>query len=161
MTNQWDRRPKETPAAWLAFQAYRDLGPKRSLADARAKTGARPGAGRRWERWSSQHNWVTRCAAYDARLDGAKQAAAITEAEAIGRRHAQLGRLAQGVAAKGLEAIDKNPERLKGSEAAALLKAGVDIERIAEGLNTASVRHEGTVVIKKIDLAIPRPKPEE
>lgn len=67
-TLPWERQPRETPKAWRAFCAYRDLGATRTvLAAYRLVTGHRdarniPGW---WSKWSSQNDWVERAAAYD------------------------------------------------------------------------------------------------
>lgn len=62
----WTKRDTETTKAHSAFIIYRDLGPQRSLQKAAndyyGKAGANVG---QLERWSSQHAWVKRVAAYD------------------------------------------------------------------------------------------------
>lgn len=70
----WDRRPEETPAAWRGFCAYRDESyrpdapyrEQRSLA--RAAALLNHSSTRQVCRWSSAHDWVARCEAYDAHL---------------------------------------------------------------------------------------------
>jgi hypothetical protein len=78
----WDRRESESAQAFAAFVLYRDLGATRSIDEAyrRAKnapdkhqdrcgahhTGRADGT---WKGWSSTHEWVPRCLAYDTHLD--------------------------------------------------------------------------------------------
>lgn len=72
--NPWDRQAGETPPAFAAFQAYRDLPPgDRSSVKVREKLGLR--TDRHLEKWRSKHEWVARAAAWDAHLDAASQAA--------------------------------------------------------------------------------------
>ena len=66
----WEKREGETAKAFEAFTAYRDLGPSRSLSKAAEVYYGRSGASLgHLERWSSEHEWVRRSAAYDAHLD--------------------------------------------------------------------------------------------
>jgi hypothetical protein len=64
------RMPGESAAAYRAFCAYRDQGPKRSLVAAqmadrpKAEPATRASAGY-WAVWSSRWNWVARAKAYD------------------------------------------------------------------------------------------------
>lgn len=71
--NAWDRRVSETDAAFQAFTRYRDLGPTRSLTKSEsnetATKGPRKAPSGRVAKWSSDHDWVSRAAAYDAHLD--------------------------------------------------------------------------------------------
>jgi hypothetical protein len=81
MSQLWDRQPDESAAAHVAFACYRDLGPRRSLALAydvwlaqhapqRQRNAARPPRPPgHWTRWSSQHHWPARAAAFDAWIE--------------------------------------------------------------------------------------------
>jgi len=63
----WERRPVESSEAFAAFVLYRDLGPSRKLAEVQRM---RQASGRtQLERWSSWHEWVARCSAWDAECD--------------------------------------------------------------------------------------------
>lgn len=62
----WKRLPSDTDKSFEAFALYRDMGASRSLkavAEKLEKSETIIG------RWSGQHNWVSRVAAYDASLD--------------------------------------------------------------------------------------------
>ena len=78
--NPWDRldsdSPKdwgepESPQAFAAFVKYRDLGPSRSI-EKGGNRGAKGGRTARREKWSSDHRWIKRTAAYDVYLDKIK-----------------------------------------------------------------------------------------
>lgn len=62
----WDRRDDETSPAWEAFCVYRDMGGKRST----GKTQQTLGKSKRMiDAWSSRHDWVERCRAFDRHMD--------------------------------------------------------------------------------------------
>jgi len=72
----WHRQPHESPKAYAAFAAYRDLGVERSidkayvvLQEARRrpddKSTPKKEANRHWDVWCSKFNWVERATAYD------------------------------------------------------------------------------------------------
>lgn len=74
----WDRRPDEGAKAHAAFIAYRDLGTQRSLSAAAAEVGKTLGL---LKRWSAQHEWLARAAAWDRHLDHERQRAAKADAK--------------------------------------------------------------------------------
>jgi hypothetical protein len=71
----WEQLIDETPKAYAAFVAYRDLGPQRSIhrayiefASKKGRKGGKAGASKapsHWEEWSSKYDWVTRAEAWD------------------------------------------------------------------------------------------------
>lgn len=64
--SDWHKRGSETNKAYAAFVIYRDLGHNRSLQKAANQYYGKSAANvRQLERWSSQHDWVARVAAYD------------------------------------------------------------------------------------------------
>lgn len=70
----WERRDNETGAAFNAFVLYRDYGPERSqrkAAELLAKGDPLKfkSAVNRIAVWSAQHEWVSRCIAYDREMD--------------------------------------------------------------------------------------------
>lgn len=174
MTNPWDRRPKETDAAWQAFQTYRDLGPDRSVASAVKAAGLKPATSRSWERMASRHAWRERVVAWDTHMDSVVQARIEKEHGEMASRHVKLGKNLQAVSgvvlrewARRLEAnevdLSEVPVEVLSKltrDASYTAKIGVDVERLAVGASTENVRHEGTVVVKKVDLAIKRPDPK-
>lgn len=76
MPESWEKRETETPKAFAAFCAYRDLGPERSI----EKVGQKLGKSKALiERWSRKHEWVSRVVAYDVRLESKVRAETETE----------------------------------------------------------------------------------
>ncbi len=65
MTLDFERLPRESAKAHAAFQAYRDLGPQRSLALVAANLGKSKVL---MERWSRRYDWVGRIAAQAAHV---------------------------------------------------------------------------------------------
>lgn len=66
----WERQPNESENAWVAFQAYRDLDPPRSL----KRAGAVIGKGSRYcESLSSTWKWQKRVQAYERYLDAQRR----------------------------------------------------------------------------------------
>jgi hypothetical protein len=62
----WNKRETESDKAYAAFLLYRDLGRGRSL-DKASSTFDNPSSKlRQMGTWSSQHDWVKRCQAWDA-----------------------------------------------------------------------------------------------
>lgn len=62
----WDRRPKESTPAFEAFVIYRGMGVERSIRRV-AKELSKSEA--LLKRWSAEHGWALRVAAYDTHLD--------------------------------------------------------------------------------------------
>jgi len=60
----WERQEGESARAYEAFCLYRDLGPERSLAKVGQALGKSVSL---MERWSSEHEWVDRVKALEAR----------------------------------------------------------------------------------------------
>jgi len=135
----WGQRPDESAPAYEAFKVYRNSGARRSLRSTAREVGK---ARTLMDRWSSRHQWVARCAAWDQeQVELRKEArfVAVADAEA---RHTKLARAVLGrVAAElGKEAratcqrCGRGPTQMTAAQVAAWLKAGVEVERLALGL---------------------------
>lgn len=123
----WLRLQKESSAAYARFCEYRDqpVG-ERSLARLSC-------AKRLAERWSSRYKWQLRIAAWD----DAVQALAdkLSRKRTLEARivHADAGSAAVRKSLAGIGALDAT--KLGAADAVLLLKAGVEIERQALGIN--------------------------
>lgn len=74
MSRYWERQPGETPKAYLAFQAYRDMGlGNRSVRRCAKQLGYT--AHTAIARWMFKHDWVERVQAYDDFLDMERRSA--------------------------------------------------------------------------------------
>ncbi|HUJ65480.1 MAG TPA: hypothetical protein VLX59_08085 [Acidimicrobiales bacterium] len=141
----WDRQSiyGETAKAYDGFVSYRDLGPRRSIANAGRVLGKSQTV---LERWSVLFAWVTRAALWDDNLEAERTAELIQQAKEMARRQAQMGVLMQ---AKGLEKLqsmsDDQVADLSVAESVRLIEAGAKLEREARGLPSQIVAQEGRV----------------
>lgn len=134
----WDRRPGETAKAFQGFQAFRDLGPARTIqaaGEALVESGGIPsftiGRRRWWEKWSTRHDWVARAQAWDDHLDEVGQLAQEEEVIQMNRRHAEVARKAQELAAERLAQLD--PSALPPHLVIRFLEVAMKLERVAMG----------------------------
>jgi hypothetical protein len=105
----WERQPKESPKAYAAFCAYRDLGPTRSVEKAFAalkpdtKRSGRPAE---WYGWSRRFEWVKRTEEFDAYT------------EEVQRKHfdARLKQLAHEQADFAVEEFRRLVERVRKAD---------------------------------------------
>lgn len=100
----WDRLPAETDPAFAAFRAYLLQAGKRSIEvlwqEGAGKVRGKRGqiAPRHWYRWSSEHDWVNRAAAYDQHLFD-------LELETVERRKREQRELEWQIAKMGLQIV--------------------------------------------------------
>src|SRR3954452_16158916 len=85
----WGRQPREGEEAYMAFLAYRDLGPGRTHEATRRQLGKRPGYLKPIERWSALRDWRWRAGAWDAHLQAERDKVAAEEAAKWERRRIQ------------------------------------------------------------------------
>ncbi|TQE30934.1 hypothetical protein Sipo8835_22930 [Streptomyces ipomoeae] len=135
----WERQDSESPAAFSAFAAYRDMGPARSITKvARQVDKSRTLIGR----WSRAHAWVLRAQAFDReqdRLFAAEQRQARKEAA---RRHAKLAQAFLGKAVARLQTLD--PRELTPSDLLRYFATAAEIERRAVGDDLVGLEHAAT-----------------
>jgi hypothetical protein len=74
---EWEMQPGETPTAYRAFGAFRDLGPERNLKlAASAHYGVEEASASQYQQirsWSSRFDWFDRARAYDDHVEMAVQ----------------------------------------------------------------------------------------
>ncbi|MFJ9617869.1 hypothetical protein [Streptomyces noursei] len=130
----WERQSGESPQAFEAFAAYRDLGPARSITKVAQELGkSRP----LLSRWSRQYAWVMRAAAYDREQDRLFIAEQQQARRDIARRHAKLAQAFLGKAVARLQGLD--PRELSAGELLRYFQVAADIERRAAGDALADV----------------------
>jgi hypothetical protein len=136
-TKLYDRQPGESLAAWRAFTVYRSMGEDRSL----EKVGKELGKTRAiMERHSTQWNWVARAAAWDKKMDDARQREALKSIERTVREHQALLSSARGKLVEAIRAI--KPEKMSAMEVARWLEVVVRAERESLGLPSLKVAVE-------------------
>lgn len=142
----WDRVDQESTPAYAAFQAYLNLGDKRSLSKTAADVGKNITL---MKRWSTRYTWGDRARAYDAwivqnshegRAEGVRSASATDGIEeyrrALEKSLGQLDLLASGALSKlavrisTLNPQDIDPKSIPGwMRGIAALKEAVANER--------------------------------
>lgn len=132
-TAPWDRQPKEGDQAWIAFCAYRDMGPGRSI----AKTATGLGKPKSLlEGWSSRHGWVRRAVAHDQHQEAT--AAADARAATRSARTAVLDQqsvAARALLAKGLQALQGvDPTMIEPKDIPRWIDTAIRLNRQAVGL---------------------------
>lgn len=124
----WERQTGEGPAAWAAFQVYRDLGSGRSIRKAAEHLGRSP---LHLSELSSAHGWVSRCASWDNEMDRLARADIVKAIKKMRREHADLG---VDMLVKSANALSKLPEdRLTAADICRMVEVGSKLERISRG----------------------------
>lgn len=154
----WERQPEETGPAWEAFQAYRDLGPGRTIPltrqalssddEIRAASSSRIKENGKLQKWAHKYNWEVRALAYDKMIDQKRVEEHIEAAKEMTRRHIKLSQMIQERGQKRLEKMkDAEIAKLKPVDAAKLIGQGVDMERLAMGQPTSQSKsiHTGKI----------------
>lgn len=98
----WERQPGEKDAAWLAFVAFRDAGPNRSLRGASKLVGR---AEKQMRRWSTMWSWERRSNAFDIHLRGASRATYFEAQLKMVDRHANTAGAALSVVARPIHEL--------------------------------------------------------
>lgn len=131
-TMEWEIQHYERPRAFAAFARYRDMGSERSLEKLRREMGAEAPSLRSLKRWSSRHQWVERCQAFDASLD--RRMRLQHERDLLRTREVHLS-VARAVIAHLVPAINAlSTQTLRPMEIARLFEVATAIERAALGV---------------------------
>ena len=164
----WERRPDESPAAWAAFQCYRDLGPARSLDEvdrriyqsSTAPTEGQPSPAAKRRRghigaWSRQHAWVERARHWDAEVDRQGRAAHVEAVRAMNERHAASARQLQARAIEALQGLPAGD--LAAADVLRFLVEACKLERLAVGEVTERSAQEvtGGAVLEIVERIVP------
>lgn len=155
----WERRDGETAKAWYAFRLYRDMNPsERTLAKVAEKCGYADNS--LVERWSRKCSWVSRALAYDEFVDNQNRVRRERERSAASDRRIQIARNMQLVGGAAVQELGKkiqdalkegNPiPKMTMKDAALLINAGVQIERLESGESTQNVAIEGMILVEDV-----------
>ena len=140
----WERLAGETPLAYAAFCAFRDLGAERSIRKA-VETAERD-AGRRekryrvWRNWCAQYRWRERAADYDRYLEHLKQTELRKTIEAQGEKHREVTGKMLDVVKKKLDSM--NPAELTQGNLTEWVQTAIKAEREAAGLVAPNGKQE-------------------
>lgn len=127
----WERLDGESPRAFAAFAAYRDLGVERSLRKVHRDTGHSMGL---LSTWSSHNRWVVRAEAWDRHLDAEKRKAIKARQERALDDQATVAQAVLGIVAQRLAAM--KPEQLRSGDIPRFLMAAATVQRAALGIPT-------------------------
>lgn len=147
----WELQPGETPKQFEAFCIYRDMGANRS---ARA-VGQQLGKSRQLiGRWSSDNDWVNRCAAWDEEQDRIARRAQIDEIKKMRKRHADL---AYAMLIKSAKALKEIPDdEIKPSDISRMVDVASKLERVSRGdVETVIEERQGESVAPTVQFYIP------
>lgn len=137
--NVWERLPGETPRAYAAFVAYRELGPTRSVRKLVQSGDERASNTRQLQMWSAEHAWPARAAAYD---DQVAREAYEADVEAVRQMRARHAQAAVSLQTKALARLrDLDPKELAPRDLLAFIREAVTIERAARGVPDVAPVH--------------------
>ena len=132
----WERLDGETPLAYAAFCAYRNMGAERNIRKAvetvEKDVALQTKKYRVWRNWSTQYRWRERAADYDRYTEQLKQAEFRKTIEAQGEVHRKVTGKMLEVVQKKLELM--NPAELTQGGVNEWVQTAIKAERDAAGL---------------------------
>lgn len=149
--NIWEPLEGESSKAYEAFSIYRDMGTQRSLskvAEKLQKSETLMG------RWSGQHNWVERAAAWDTEQDRIVRQQQLEDIKKMRKQHADL---AYSMLIKAARALKRLPDdEIKASDISRMVETASKLERISRGDvgDVIEERHDGEA-INPVQIYIP------
>lgn len=124
----WERQIGESARAFEAFQVYRDMGVNRNIRAAAQQVGKSKTT---IQKWSSNHKWVERVAAWDAEQDRITRQAQLDDIKKMRKRHADL---ASAMLVKAARALQRIPEdEIKAGDVSRMVDTAAKLERISRG----------------------------
>ena len=134
----WERLAGETPLAYTAFCAFRDLGSERNIRKAvesvEKDVSAQTKKYKVWRNWSTQYRWRERAADYDKYVEKLKLAEMRKTIEAQGELHREVTGKMLDVVKKKLDTM--NPADLSQGNLTEWVQTAIKAEREAAGLVT-------------------------
>lgn len=124
----WEPLEGESSKAYEAFSTYRDMGTQRSLTKVAEKLGKSETL---MARWSGNHDWVDRAAAWDAEQDRIVRQQQIEDIKKMRKQHADL---AYSMLIKAARALKRIPDdEIKASDISRFVETASKLERISRG----------------------------
>ena len=152
----WERQPRESDEAFEAFTIYRDMKRPdsrvdrsiREVSEILKKSGALIG------RWSSQHKWVERVAAWDNEKDRIAREEQLKQIKIMRKKHAQGAAALFTKAMQGLRQLDAGD--LNAQDVVRLFAEAVRTERLSNGdSETVVEERDGGQAIPAVQFYIP------
>jgi len=153
--NSWERLPKESPAAFAGFCAFRDLGFERNIKKAVESVEKDERVRLRkygtLRNWAVQYRWNERAADYDRYIESMKQTELRKTIEAQGEKHRQVTGKMLDVVQKKLDTM--NPAELTQGTVTEWVQTAIKAEREAAGLvQTSGLTPNGKTEAKQGEL---------
>jgi hypothetical protein len=131
----YERQWKESDPAWEAFQIYRDLGARRTLAKVAKKLGK---SATLIEDWSATWSWRLRIEAWSRMIDREQRETEIAEVKAMRERQLKLATSIQGLGTIELQKRIDTASRgktvtLNMDQVLRLITEGIKLERLNRG----------------------------
>ena len=104
--SEWEKLTEETEVSYLWFSRYRDYGGERSLVKVCQKYDKKDNYRVQLGKWSKQHRWPERVAAYDAYLDEQKRTTLENERLQMAREHIAVADKTMEAYLRMLNALD-------------------------------------------------------
>lgn len=147
----WERQLNESPQAFEAFACYRDMGASRST----SKVSRQLCKSRTLiTRWSSEHDWVKRVAAWDAEKDRAARETQINDIIEMRKRHAATAKKMMDLADTALNNI--NPQDVSVNELSRLVESASKLERISRGdVGEVIEERDGGEAVSPVQIYVP------
>lgn len=160
----WERQPRETPKAFEAFCAYRDMGTDRSCSKVAAVVGKSFSL---MQQWSQKNGWVERAAAWDDEQDRLKrdadQKAQIEAIKKMRKRHTEVAVKMIDMAEAAIDTILAG--EIKPSDLPRIVDIATKLERISRGdVGEVIEERHGESVAPTVQFYIPdnnRDNPED
>lgn len=147
----WERQLNESPQAFEAFAAYRDMGAARSTAKVSRKLCKSVSL---MNRWSAEHDWVKRVAAWDAERDRVARETQIKDIVEMRQRHAATAKQMMDLADTALKNI--NPMDVTVNEISRLVESASKLERISRGdVGEVIEERDGGEAVSPVQIYIP------
>lgn len=145
MAEMWERQPGESAPAFQAFAVYRDLGPRRTFAEAARKFfGNVKRQGFRQD-WPRRFQWSERARAWDDHLDNCQRQAEEQARKDMAQRHAKTALALQSKALERLRALSL--EEMGAKDVLSWLETAAKLERLSRG--EPEVRETGALVLEQ------------
>lgn len=147
----WERQLNESPQAFEAFARYRDMGASRSLAKVSREVCKSKAL---MERWSTEHDWVKRVAAWDAEKDRVARETQLKDIIDMRQRHAAIAKKMMDTADNALNNI--KPDEVSTNEIARLVEIASKLERISRGdVGDVIEERDGGTAVDPVQIYIP------
>lgn len=132
---EYEQQPKESAAAFGAFQIYRDMGPDRTMAAVVKATGKSMTT---IKRYNDNNFWVPRAKAWDARADSERRSSTLNAIKEMRERQIKLAREIQEIAAEQLRRTakkyqDKPSKIMDPKIILKMVQVGTELERLNHG----------------------------